>query len=123
MDSESLKNLAAVTGGKYFKLGPTGEGLAKTFDILQEEGVRRKREQFSTELPIERFQPFILFALLLLFLEILTPSAKRGILKSLIITLPFFLIGCLKQDNVKRAEEELRERKSSGCCQLLFYGS
>ena len=74
-----------------------------TFDILQEEGVRRKREQFSTELPIERFQPFILFALLLLFLEILTPSAKRGILKSLIITLPFFLIGCLKQDNVKRA--------------------
>ena len=109
MDSESLKNLAAVTGGKYFKLGPTGEGLAKTFDILQEEGVRRKREQFSTELPIERFQPFILFALLLLFLEILTPSAKRGILKSLIITLPFFLIGCLKQDNVKRAEEELRK--------------
>ena len=88
MDSESLKNLAPVTGGKYFKLGPTGEGLAKTFDILQEEGVRRKREQFSTELPIERFQPFIL-ALLLLFLEILTPSAK-GILKSLIITLPFF---------------------------------
>ena len=61
MDSESLKNLAAVTGGKYFKLGPTGEGLAKTFDILQEEGVRRKREQFSTELPIERFQPFYPF--------------------------------------------------------------
>tara|TARA_B100001027_G_scaffold111191_1_gene76682 strand:- start:4198 stop:6588 length:2391 start_codon:yes stop_codon:yes gene_type:complete len=113
LDEKSLVNIAEVTGGRYFSLGPTGEGLAKTFKILQKEGQQRRRSQLSTDLPIERFQPFVIFALLLIFLEMLTPSKKKIILKTLALALPLFFLGCFKEDNVKRAEMALAEGNPS----------
>ena len=108
MDPGSLQKIAKATKGRYFNLGPTGEGLAKAFEILQSIGQKRKKEQLSTSLPIERFQPFVLLALLLLFLDTLVPNAKKYGKNLALKTLPFFLfLGCFKRDNIERAEEEL----------------
>ena len=47
MDEDSLRDIAEATNGKYFSLGPTGEGLAKVLGLLQSIGQQKKREQFS----------------------------------------------------------------------------
>lgn len=109
-DPTSLQNIAKATGGKYFDLGPTGEGLAKAFEILQSIGQKRKKEQLSTDLPIERFQPFILIALLFLVLENLSPNARKYVRKLACCLIALFVLPCcIKQDNIQRAEEEVKK--------------
>jgi Ca-activated chloride channel family protein len=109
-DPTSLENIAKATRGKYFHLGPTGEGLAKVFEILQSIGHKRKKEQLSTELPIERFQPFILIALLLLVLESVIPNARKYARRLALGLIALFLLPCcIKQDNIQRAEEEVKK--------------
>ncbi|MDG1138390.1 MAG: VWA domain-containing protein [Opitutales bacterium] len=119
MDPGSLQKIAKETNGRYFHLGPTGEGLAKAFEILQNIGQKRKKEQLSTNLPIERFQPFILLVLLLLFLETLVPNAKKYGSRLALKVLPFFLFfGCFKRDNIERAEEEIRQGNAAQAAQF-----
>lgn len=122
LDEQSLKSIADVTGGKYFPLGPTGEGLEYTLQHLQTIGQQKKKTQLSMELPIERFQPFILLSLLFLIVEIMTASGKTKLFKrsnaSLCILLCFFG-GCLKKDNVKLAEEAIQQNDSRGAA--FFY--
>ena len=64
IDEKSLKDIAEATGGQYYSLGPTGEGLAEVLEYLQEIGQQKKREQLSTELPIDRYQPLAIISLL-----------------------------------------------------------
>lgn len=121
-DENSLRAIAEATGGVYFPLGPTGEGLERTLQRLQSIGQQKKRELLSSELPIERFFPFALLALILLFIEDLTPSGRKKLTRwgTTCLTLAIILlVGCLKRDNVKNAEDALRDgnpRKAA-----LFY--
>jgi Ca-activated chloride channel family protein len=114
MDAGSLRAIAEASGGNYFSLGPTGEGLAKVLELLQSIGQQKKHEQLSSELPIDRYQLFIIFGFILLCLEMLTSyDSKKLLLKAnhyIVIMLCFFS-GCLQQDNVKRAEEALESGK------------
>lgn len=112
LDELSLKKIAQATGGRYVALGSTGEGLSHIFSELQSIGQKKRREQLSTELPIDRFQSFILIAFLFLIFESLTTSAKikiaRGTLHSLLICITLFG-GCLLPDNVQKAEKALAQ--------------
>ena len=82
------------------------------FKTLKSIGEQKKQEQISSEIPVERFQPFVLLGLLALLFNQLTLSRVRGVsnLSSLILILPFFYFGgCLKQDNIRRAEEAAKD--------------
>ena len=110
LDQGSLRAIAEATNGKYFSLGPTGEGLSKVLVLLQSMGQQKKRELLSTALPIDRYQVLVALGFLLLCIEILTPETKRKLIRNANIYILFFLVflsGCIKQDNVKRAEEAL----------------
>ena len=112
LDDTSLKAISAETKGKYYPLGSTGQGLVSVFKTLKSIGEQKKREQISSEIPVERFQPFVLLGLLALLFNQLTLSRVRGVsnLSSLILILPFFYFGgCLKQDNIRRAEEAAKD--------------
>ena len=114
LDESSLKAISAETDGKYFPLGSTGQGLVTVFKNLKSIGEQKKREQISSEIPVERFQPFVLLGLLALLFYQLTPSAVQKVSKMslLILTIPlFFLGGCLKQDNIRRAEEAAKNNR------------
>ena len=114
MDDQSLKAIAEATKGKYFPLGPTGEGLDYTLQHLQSIGQLKKKTQLSSELPIERFQPFVLLAFFFLLLETISKSGSTKKIRVLKTALPFLILllgGCLKKDNVKNAELEI-ERKN-----------
>ena len=112
LDENPLRAIADASQGKYFSLGPTGEGLAKVLGILQTIGQQKKREQLSTELPIDRYRLFVFIGFLLLCLEMLTSKISKTFLTSgnaLVIILLLFISGCIKQDNIKRAEDALEK--------------
>jgi Ca-activated chloride channel family protein len=112
LDDTSLKAISAETNGKYYPLGSTGQGLVSVFKTLKSIGEQKKREQISSEIPVERFQPFVLLGLFALLFNQLTPSTVRGVsnLSSLILMISFlFFGGCLKQDNIMRAEEAAKD--------------
>jgi Ca-activated chloride channel family protein len=114
MDTASLKAIAEATNGSYFSLGPTGEGLAKVLGLLQNIGQQKKREQLSTELPIDRYQSLIIIGFFLLCLEMLTSNDSKKLLisaNSCIAILLCFFSGCFQQDNIIRAEEALEAGK------------
>lgn len=108
MDEDSLRAIAEATGGKYYPLGPTGEGLAAVFAELQEIGHKKRHMLLTEELPIERYQLFLAAALLLLAVEFLLGSRRRSADGTLGPTLALFLllfVPACKKDNVRRAEE------------------
>lgn len=123
MDEKSLRDIAETTGGRYYSLGPTGEGLARVLEHLQAVGHQKKREQWSTELPIDRYQPFVIIALIFLLVEMLTSSGKRTLAnagRTSIVLLVLFFSGCLKQDNVKRAEEAMESGDPESAARLYM---
>ena len=110
LDENSLQAIAGATQGKYFRLGPTGEGLAKVLGILQSIGQQKKREQLSTKLPIDRYVFFVFIGFIFLCFEMITSKISNSWSNSVSVCTVFFLFyfsGCIKQDNVKRAEEAL----------------
>ena len=107
LDDIALKNISMETDGKYFPIGSTGQGLESVFKRLKSLGEKKIREQLSAEIPIERFQPFIILAILAFFIEKINPSSFRKSSSSISIVLILFVClfgGCIKQDNIKRAE-------------------
>ena len=113
LDDTSLRGIAESTGGKYFQLGPTGEGLARVFDELQAIGHRKRHAILSQELPIERYQPFVALAMLMLAIEFLLGNRRRirAIAPSLALVILIFLSGCFRRDNIKRAEEAHKNKE------------
>lgn len=108
MDEDSLRAVADATTGKYFPLGPTGEGLAAVFAELEAIGHKKRHQLLTEELPIERYQLFLAAALLLLAVEFLLGSRRRSAGGSVGPALALFLLllfPACKKDNVRRAEE------------------
>ena len=63
LDEDALRDIAVLTGGQYLPIGPTGEGISYVFSELQAHGQKKLREHLSTELPINRYQVFLLLGL------------------------------------------------------------
>ncbi len=114
LDENSLRQIAQITGGQYHRLGATGEGLVYVFDRLQSIGQQKKREQLSTELPIDRYQIFVILGLLFLLFESFSSSAKKLLHPSATSCFAIFfmlLIGCSQTDNIKLAESAMLNGK------------
>ena len=105
MDQRALQDISDATGGQYYAMGPTGEGLGEVLELLQSIGQKKKREQLSTELPIDRYQLFAIIALLVLISEMLTSSGRKQLARASVNCIAIFLCllsGCLKQDNAEK---------------------
>ena len=77
---EDLRNIAQSTGGQFLSIGPTGEGISYVFSELQAFGHKKMHEQFSTTLPVNRYQVFVLIGLFFLFFRVFNSirQAKAG---------------------------------------------
>ena len=75
------KKISQETDGQYYPIGSTGQGLESVFKKLKSLGEQKTREQLSTEIPIERFQPFIILAILAFNRENHTFKSKKIIQK------------------------------------------
>ena len=71
-------------------MGPTGEGLAAVLDLLQSIGQKKKREQLSTELPIDRYQLFATIAFLVLISEMLSSSGRKKLARASVNCIAIF---------------------------------
>ena len=101
-DRTTLEGIARATNGQFLPIGPTGEGIDHVFTELQTFGQKKLREEFSTSLPINRYQIFILLGLVFLISESLTSDTKRKKANNAasFILFFFFMGGCWKPENI-----------------------
>ena len=121
LDEDALRDIAVLTGGQYLPIGPTGEGISYVFSELQAHGQKKLREHLSTELPINRYQVFLLLGLAFLISESLTSTSKK---KLGTITIQCFLIlflfvaGCWKPENIRLAEDAIEQGNPMDAAEL-----
>jgi Ca-activated chloride channel family protein len=108
-DRTTLEGIAKATNGQFLPIGPTGEGIDHVFTELQTFGQKKLREEFSTSLPINRYQIFILLGLVFLISESLTSDTKRkkAIKATSFILMMFCMGGCWKPENIELAEQAM----------------
>mgnify|MGYP001184012921 CR=1 FL=1 len=113
LNEKTLEQVASATDAQYFRLGGNGEGILEVFKTIKRIGKTNKLEQITTDLPIDRYQMFVLIGFFLLCFEIITTKIKQKLSNNLLLFLVIFLLtpGCFKQDNVKRAEEAIASGK------------
>jgi Ca-activated chloride channel family protein len=76
LDEATLKNIAQVTGGRYYSLGPLGEGLARVrlaVDALEQTGPAAPGKRAG----VDRFHFVLAGVLLLLIVESLIGTRRR----------------------------------------------
>ena len=75
LDETALQDIAMQTGGRYYRIGQAGDGLAQLAERIGTGG----REVESREVTQfeEQYQGFVAAALLLLALELVVPGARR----------------------------------------------
>ena len=95
-DRSTLEGIAKTTNGQFLLIGPTGEGIDHVFTELQTFGQKKLIEEFSTSLPVNRYQIFILLGLIFLISESLTSDSRRkkAINASAFILAMFCMLGC-----------------------------
>ena len=104
-DAKALRAIAEATGGKYLPLGPTGEGLAEIHRPLAIYWAAEKKDQLSSELPVEN-SSICPHGINFTFSNSLV-TRRSGFGENAQVLLIFFLLmfgGCLKNDAVKEAE-------------------
>lgn len=94
LDEATLAQIAAVGNGRYFRaeaVGRIAPAIAAELETLQQQSLASRLE--ST--PIERFQGFLLVAVIALFLLPLVPERRRGLARVLPLLLAAVLLaGC-----------------------------
>jgi Ca-activated chloride channel family protein len=75
LDEVMLQKVAVATGGRYFRAGPAEMELDKLFDELAQLEKKEMEGRLFTEFE-ERFQYFLLPALLFLMIELALPPSK-----------------------------------------------
>lgn len=69
LDEKTLIKIAESTSSSYFPLGPAGEGLDRVYQDKLKLLPRTEQNQRLSRIPLERFEWFLLAALVLLMLE------------------------------------------------------
>lgn len=75
LDETALQDIAMQTGGRYYRIGQAGDGLAQLAERIGSGG--REVESRETTQFEEQYQSFVAAALLLLALEFVVPGTKR----------------------------------------------
>ncbi|MCB9736901.1 MAG: VWA domain-containing protein [Deltaproteobacteria bacterium] len=78
LDEDTLRAVAAATGGRYEALGADGGGLERLYEGTLAELPKRLLESRRTRVPIERFQWPLAAALLCFFAEGLVGDRRRA---------------------------------------------
>lgn len=101
LDEATLEQIAAVGNGRYFRaeaVGRIAPAIAAELETLQQQSLASRLE--ST--PIERFQGFLLVAVIALFLLPLVPERRRrlnGAARVLpLLLVAWLLVGCAGQE-------------------------
>lgn len=113
LNEKILQEIAAATNAEYYPLGGLGEGIREVFKTIKRIGETNKREQISSDLPIDRYQLFVVIGFFLICLEMMTAKTKVKLNPNILI-LPFLFLltlGCSKLDNIERAEDALANGK------------
>lgn len=76
LDEVTLQKVAVATGGQYFRAGPSESELDELFSELDKLEKKEMEGRLFTQFE-ERFQYFLLPALLVLVLEMVLPEARR----------------------------------------------
>jgi len=121
LDEDALRDIAVLTGGQYLPIGPTGEGISYVFSELQAHGQKKLREHLSTELPINRYQVFLLLGLAFLISESLTSTSKKKlgtITIQCFLILFLFMAGCWKPENIRLAEDAIEQGNPMDAAEL-----
>lgn len=79
LDELTLKQIAEIGQGMYTPLGNSGEGLRSVYNFIVSEFPPDERNESLQRIPIERFQWFVGFALLLLLIEPLLGNRRRKV--------------------------------------------
>jgi Ca-activated chloride channel family protein len=77
LDETTLMGIAESTGGFYVPLGASGEGLVQVYEAGIKSIPRKEHDSRLEQIPLERFQWPLGFAVLLLVLECLTGTRRR----------------------------------------------
>lgn len=77
LDATTLLGIAESTGGFYVPLGASGEGLVQIYEAGIKSIPRQEHDSRLQQIPLERFQWPLGFAVLLLVLECLTGTRRR----------------------------------------------
>ncbi len=77
LDEETLREVAEATGGFYTPLGIAGEGLQAVLNRGLASVPREELDSRLERIPVERFQVFLLLALLLLIADSLIGNRRR----------------------------------------------
>ncbi len=75
LDETALQDIAMQTGGRYYRIGQAGDGLAQLAERIGTGG--REVESRDVTQFEEQYQSFVAAALLLLVLEFVVPEARR----------------------------------------------
>ena len=113
LNEKILQDIAGATHAEYYPLGGLGEGIREVFKTIKRIGQTNKLEQISTDLPIDRYQLFVVIGFFLICFEMMTAKTKYKLNPNILI-LPFLFLltlGCSKLDNVERAEDALANGK------------
>lgn len=70
IDEPLLREIAGVGGGRYLGAGPEAGALAALFHDVIARGPQRELDQVSAEVPAQRFQWFLLAAILFLLTDV-----------------------------------------------------
>jgi Ca-activated chloride channel family protein len=100
LDAATLQAIAAAANGVYAPLGPTGSGLEEVYQFSLEQMPARDRNETIQRIPIERFQWPLLAALLLLLVESVLSTRRRGRLANTLTGLLIFGALALQPDSV-----------------------
>ena len=113
LDKDSLQAISNETNGKYYllvQLDRVWSQFSSYLNLLEKKKFVNKSLQ---KYPLNDSNYFLLLAILLLLCEKLTPLNKRsfanGVSVCLALTLCFWG-GCIKQDNIKRAEDAVKNK-------------
>ncbi len=77
LDEATLRAISEATGGFYTPLGTTGGGLERIYYRGMNAAQRQERETTMEPVPIERFQYFLIPAVLCLMVEMLLTNRRR----------------------------------------------
>lgn len=119
LDESTLKQIAEVTGGSYFPLGPMGQGLARVRPAIHALELREDQKQMARN-GVERFYLPLALMLALLVIESLTgtrraePHPESAIpqapVKAMLVLLALMLALNVRADSVTNAPEPVTAR-------------
>jgi len=114
LDASILREISNFTKGEYSPLGSTGQGISHLLSIINRSVQKTEFQELTSEIPIDRYQAFILVAFIVLLFDTLGGVSKlrfKNIARSGGLIYALLLMGFFKPTNVQKAEQAMEDGK------------